>query len=152
MVTETLADAMRVFFADNTGLDIKHSLTDMQFNYYSSRSGLTPIWNYSLANHQRAFFESIVGEQTPSYSNSEVETAYYRYEGAVGTTYDDVKYDFYTNRSGGIVFITDNFNGTGYANTDLAPFTDNNDGTGFIGLPGVVTDNHDGTGYGFIEV
>lgn len=153
MVTETLADAMRVYFADNTGLDGNvNSLNDLQFKYYSDRSGLTPVWYYSLIDHMRVFFESIVGSTNPAESTNDLEQAYYRAEGAIGPSYDDVKYDFYTNQSGGLVFITDRLDGTGYADVNLAPFTDNGDGTGFIGLPGVVTDNADGTGYGFLEV
>lgn len=141
---------MQVFFVDNTSLSaVEHSLNDLQFKYYSDRSGLTPIWQYSLTDHMRKFFESLLGS-SPHTSVDDLEQAYYRLEGAVGSSYDDVKYDFYTNRSGGIIFITDHGNGTGYANILLAPLTDHSNGTGFIGLPATITDHSNGTGYGFI--
>lgn len=151
VVAETLADAMRVFFADITELDgATHSLNDMQFVYYSDRSGLTPIWHYSLTDHMRAFFLSLVGSETDSVDD--LEQAYYRLEGAVGPSYDDVKYDYYTNQHGGLVFYTDNHDGTGYVNALLATTTDNGDGTAFIHPPGEVTVNGDGTSYAFLGV
>lgn len=146
MTTETLADAMQVFFVDNTGLSASgHSLNDLQFSYYSSRSGLTPIWHYSLTDHMKAFFAANGGTGNTIY---ELESSYYRNLGAVGPSYDDVKYDFYIGHY--LVFITDHGNGTGFANTAIAPVTDHDNGTGFIGLPATVTDHGDGTGYGFI--
>ena len=140
MATQSLADAMQVFFEDNTGLDNKHSLNDLQFSYYSSRSGLSPIWKYSLTDHMRTFFKA---QGASGSSIDELERNYYQSLGAIGKSYQDVKYDFYTGQ--GVVFVVDNGDGTITINTSLAPVTDNGDGTIYVGPPGIVANNGDGT-------
>lgn len=60
MSAVSLADKKRLFFEDHTGL-VGKSVTDLEWNYYSSRSGLTPVARYSLADHKRAYFEVQTG-------------------------------------------------------------------------------------------
>lgn len=68
----SLADKKRLFFEDNTGLRNK-SLTDLEWEYYSTRSGLTPRGRYSIADHKRAYFESQTGLSGKSISHLERE-------------------------------------------------------------------------------
>lgn len=72
MSAVSLADKKRLFFEDHTGLSGK-SITDLEWEYYSTRSGLTPRGRYSIADHKRAYFESQTGLSGRSMSHLERE-------------------------------------------------------------------------------
>lgn len=66
----SLSDRKRVFFEDNTGL-VNRSLTDMEWVYYSTRSGLTPVVFYSVSDHKRRYLEIQTGLSNRSISDME---------------------------------------------------------------------------------
>jgi hypothetical protein len=68
------------------------SLADLERDYFSSVSGLAVG---SINDHKKRFFSVVKGF---SGSLSDVELAYYKSKGAVGTNAADITMDFYTNR------------------------------------------------------
>jgi hypothetical protein len=54
-----LAETKRKFFEDETGKT--GSIVDLEWEYYSNRSGLTPKVLYSLADHKRVYLETQTG-------------------------------------------------------------------------------------------
>jgi hypothetical protein len=92
--TKSLADAKVTRLQADTP-STSGNLTDLEWNFYSSQSGLTPASKFSIVDHKMAYYR--LQGMGPG-SIRDIETAYFRAQGAVGNSYDDLRYDFYTNR------------------------------------------------------
>lgn len=94
MVTKSLADAKVARFQTDTPSTIGN-LTDLEWDFYSSRSGLTPASKYSITDHKMAYFKL---KGALGGTLRELEVAYFKIRGAVGTSYSSLDLDFYINR------------------------------------------------------
>jgi len=94
LVSSSVADAKRARFQADTPSSLS-DLADLEWNFYSTQSGLTPASKYSITDHKMAYYKlnGAVGG-----SIRDIETAFFKAQGAVGSSYDDIRYDFYANR------------------------------------------------------
>lgn len=74
------------------------SLQDLEWDFYSNSSNLSPKEKYSLADHKLAFYKL----NSSNGSLIEAEISYFKSQGAMGKTYQDLFNDFFTNYSFGI--------------------------------------------------
>lgn len=94
MATKSLADSIQARLQADTP-STSTNLSDLEWNFYSPQSGLTPASKYSITDHKLAYYK-LQG----AYSGSirDIELAYFKSQGAVGGSYHDIAYDFYANR------------------------------------------------------
>lgn len=85
----TLADAKLAFF--KAALGHSGSISDLEKEYYAGLSGLTPASKFSLSDHKKTARAAQAGITV-----TEKETDYYRTHNAVGPSFSDVAYDYYT--------------------------------------------------------
>lgn len=95
MASNSLGDSRRNKLLSATGLTTGGS-QDLEWTYYSSRSGLTPANKFSIADHKKAFFGT-KGSTAKSLTDAEIQ--YYKSAGAVGKTFNEIANDFFANRA-----------------------------------------------------
>ena len=92
MAVSTVSDLKRQFLLDNTGLSVG-TISDLEYEYYSSLSGLTPKLFYSLADHKRAYFEDQTGLSNNTLAF--LERQFWLNDGITSDTMQSMAYDFY---------------------------------------------------------
>lgn len=75
-------------------------VTDLEFQFFSTYSGLTPVGSYSLNDHKRAFYTARNGlTASETYSLQDLEK--YWWETTIGantySSFDDIVFDGYLN-------------------------------------------------------
>lgn len=71
------------------------SIQDLQFAYYSGLSGLVPAANFSVADHQRAYWEAQTG--LTGKSLADLEKAFYDVQLIAAGTLSDREFTYWTN-------------------------------------------------------
>lgn len=74
--------------------DTRTNLDDLEWSFYSANSGLTPPNKYSISDHKLAYYKL---EGAAGSTIREVEMSFWSLIGAQGNDYDSRAYDFYTN-------------------------------------------------------
>jgi len=94
VASSSVADAKRARFQADTPSTLG-DIADLEWNFYSTQSGLTPASKYSITDHKMAYYKlnGALGG-----SIRDIETAFFKAQGAVGVSYDDIRLDFYANR------------------------------------------------------
>ena len=80
------------FYKDATGLS-NASLSDMEWIYYSTRSGLTPVGFYTLTDHKRKYWQNQTG--LVGVSMAQLERAFYNLNGISAGSLNESAYAFY---------------------------------------------------------
>lgn len=98
----SIADAKKAWLKAALGGSVEEDIPQLEWLFYSANSGLTPIANYSLTDHKRAFLVLKTGLTTTSTTDG-IERYWHRnIYGALGSgvqTYSaaDTELDFYLN-------------------------------------------------------
>lgn len=115
-----------------------YNLADLEWNFYSANSGLTPASKFSITDHKLAYYK-LQGGFTGSIRD--VESAFFKSQGAVGNSWDEIAYDFYLNHG---FFSPKSLSGLSLwleADNLLADVIDNFD-RGLVGSLGISTSGH----------
>lgn len=94
MPTLTKADAQVARLQVDTPSTLTN-LADLEWNFYSSQSNLTPASKFSISDHKLAYYQL---QGSFSGSLNDIELAYFKSQGAVGSSRNDIALDFFTNR------------------------------------------------------
>lgn len=81
---------------------LEDSIADLEWQWFTANSGLTPIRRYSLADHKRAYWMNALSLATSELSNDDLELEFYK-DALIDTsdrTLTDLKYDYFSNLSG----------------------------------------------------
>ena len=88
----SVSDLKRQYLLDNTGLSTG-TLTDLEWSFFSSQSGLTPASYYSVADHKRKFLENKTG--LSGVPMRTLEKTWFALNGTPDGAYGDMANSFY---------------------------------------------------------
>lgn len=72
------------------------NITDLEWNLYSSRSGLAPASKYSITDHKIAYYKA---HGSGSGSLRDLEVAFFRSQGATGNSWDEIASNFFATKA-----------------------------------------------------